>query len=165
MGSDLTSKQIGGVPDARLQMRKQRVREVRAPRTRCSRASRFFCQGGLDERTDELGARGFLELGLLMLLNWLDLNSVHWTNIYPRRQRSGGSLRPSLQIPADVGPSGGEGCCRKQAGFYRRRLSSPAGVSPEKHRVQGWGCGSPLGHLQQVTQQQTAWRPLPGPLR
>lgn len=122
------------------------MREVRGPRTRCSRASLFLCQGGLDERTDELGARGFLELGLLMLLNRLDLNNVHWTNIYPRRQRSQGSLRPSLQVPADeMGPSGGEGCCRKGAGFYRRRLWSPGGVSPKKHRGRGRGVARPLG--------------------
>lgn len=44
MGSDLTSKQIGGVPDAQSQMRKQSVQEVRASRTRRSRASVFLCQ-------------------------------------------------------------------------------------------------------------------------
>ena len=165
-GSDLTSKQIGGVPDARSQMGTQRVREVRASRTRRSRASVFLCQSGLDERTGELGARGFLELGQVMLLNRLDLNNVHWANICPRHQRSRRSLCPSLQVPADeVGPSGQGRGLQERGRLLPQETLVPRRGAPKEAQGAGTGGSSPLGHLSQVTQPQTARRPLPGPPR
>ena len=150
-GSDLTSKQIGGVPEARSQMGTQRVREVRASRTRRSRASVLLCQSGLDEGTGELGARGFLELGQVMLLNRLDLNNVHWANICPRHQRSRRSLSPSLHVPADeVGPSGRvRGLQERGRLLPQETLVSHRGAPKE---AQGAGTG----------EQLAPWEPRPG---
>ena len=55
-----------------------------------------------------------------MPLTRLDLNNVHWTNIYPRRQRSQGTLRPSPQVPAEeVGPlEGAAGCSGRELDWH-----------------------------------------------
>lgn len=80
-----------------------------------------------------------------MLLTRLDLNNVHWTNIYPRHQRSQRSLCPSLQVPADeVGPSGrGRGLQERGRLLPQETLFSCRGA-PKEAQEAGTG-EQPLG--------------------
>lgn len=97
-----------------------------------------------------------------MPLTRLDLNNVHWTNIYPRHQWSQGTLRPSPQVPAEeVGPlEGAAGCSGRELGWHWLwTLAGCRGVPcfTGAHR----GRGLALRHLLWMTQQETGRRPLP----